>query len=436
MKKKKENKILENSLWIMSDKIFNMVVGILITGMVARYFGPEKLGIFNYSLSFITLFTAISTLGLETLVVKAIVTQEKDEGTILYTSLVMRVIGGILLIILSNVLIKVIEPDNKQIHTIVVILSFGMLFKSLDVIEYWIHAHQNAKYSSFVRIATIIFTSILKVALIFLKGSIIKLSFIYIFDAIMAGVIYQIMFFKKKNNNIGFSVDFKYGIKLLKQSWAIVLSGLMITLYMQLDKIMLGKMMNDYSQVGIYTAATQIATMWYFVPMALINSYKPVIMMAKENSADNYLNKMQKLYDLVSLSSLVFSILVIIFGKVVIRILFGKEFFGAYSILIISVWAGIFALLGSARSVWLISEGKQKYTMLYTFVGFIVNLVLNLLLINRFGGIGAAIATLIAQFVANVITLYFIEETKISSLMILKSLSLKRILRFRMKGVK
>lgn len=140
-------KVIKNSSWLVGDKIFTMIIGVFVNAIVARYFGPESYGQFNYALSFVTFFTSLSTLGLETLTVKAIVDKEQDEGTILCTSLVLRVIGGIILIIIAVMLKRLVEPNDTNTHILVSILSLTMVFKALEVIEYWIKAHQRAKIS-------------------------------------------------------------------------------------------------------------------------------------------------------------------------------------------------------------------------------------------------------------------------------------------------
>ena len=98
----------------------------------------------------------------------------------------------------------------------------------------------------------------------------------------------------------------------------------------------------------------------------------------------------------------------------------------AAKILNVSVWAGLFATLGSARSIWLVAENKQKYTLVYTSVGCIVNVILNCILIPKQGAFGAAIATLMAQLIANVFALMPFRETRESSIMILKSIFINK----------
>lgn len=162
-------KTLFNSGWLITDKLITMIIGIFITAIIARYLGPENYGEFNYALAFVSLFTAISTLGLEVLTVKSIVNKEENEGTILFTSLLLRILGGIILIVFSTIAIKIIEPTDFNLHILVLIMSFSMLIKSFEVIEYWIQAYQLARVSSIIRILTTIVTALLKLGLVFLR---------------------------------------------------------------------------------------------------------------------------------------------------------------------------------------------------------------------------------------------------------------------------
>ena len=61
------NRTIKNFGWLVGNRVFTMLIGVVVIAFVARYFGPEKYGQFNYALAIVTLFTALSTLGLETL---------------------------------------------------------------------------------------------------------------------------------------------------------------------------------------------------------------------------------------------------------------------------------------------------------------------------------------------------------------------------------
>lgn len=424
-------KIINNASWLVGNNVFNMVIGVFVMALVARYLGPKNYGIYNYALAFVTLFTAFSTLGLETLSVKSIVHQDEDEGTILYTSLVLRVIGGIFLTLLASVIIRYVAPNEALVHLLVLIMSFTMIFKSLEVIEYWIQANQKSKISSLIRMGEYIFSAIIKVAFVLLGGSLLHLALIYMSDALIIGVALVIAYFKNRISFTKWKFKFQYAKYVLSQSWYLILSGLMGTIYMQIDQVMLGSMVSNKTELGVYSAATQISNMWYFVPLAVITAFKPVIIKKKLESYEKYINAMQTLYSIVAWIGILFGIFIMLFSHLIVSILYGQEFSRASNIITISVWAGTFATLGSARSVWLLIENLQKYALVYTLVGLIINVGLNFVLIPYYGGIGAAFATLLAQISANVFALAFFKRTRISSVMIIKAFSPKYLFNIR-----
>ncbi|WP_239661669.1 flippase [Bacillus cereus] len=430
-KKGATTKIFKNSSWQVSEKIFSMLIGVFVTAIVARYFGPDKFGQFNYALSFTALFTAISTLGLETLTVKSIVDKRYDEGVILCTSLYLRIFGGISLTILSYLIINIIEPNDKNLHMMVLIMSLTMSFKSLEVIEYWIQAHQKAKISSIIRMSAYIILAGLKVLVVLLNGNLIHYTLIYMLDAVIIGTALFIAYFRKRENSAKWKFNKNYAKEILSQSWYLILSGLMVTLYMRIDQVMLGGMMPNKTEVGVYSAAVQIASMWYFVPMAVITSFQPVIMSKKNVDEEGYLKSIQLLYNIIVWMGIGFGLLFLMFSNILVNILFGPEYSKAASILSINIWAGTFAMCGTARGIWLICEGLQKYSMLYIGAGAVVNIILNYILIPLIGGFGAAIATLISQITVSLIAPFFLKKTRLSAVMLFKAFRLEGIIKKR-----
>ena len=71
----------------LGDKFLRMGFGLLIGVWVARYLGPEKFGLLNYAIAFVSLFNVFATLGLNNIVVRELVRKPSEKGEILGTSL-------------------------------------------------------------------------------------------------------------------------------------------------------------------------------------------------------------------------------------------------------------------------------------------------------------------------------------------------------------
>lgn len=421
MKKSDLKQIFGNSMWPIGEKIVTMLIGVIVTGITARYLGTENYGTVNYIISIVMLFTTFSTLGMETISVKDLTNNREKENIIIGTSFTIRVIGGILLIVLSQFTIGILSGWNKEFQILGIIIGSSMLFKSFEVIEYYIQSLMQMKISAITRFISTIIVALYKLIVVYLDLGKIGFMFSYLIDAIIVGILLYAWMKKKNVGKLKFSK--KYAIEILKQCWYLAVSGMMTTIYMRMDQVMIGSMLESKSENGIYSAAVRIAEMWYFVPMAVITSFQPIIMKAKKNDNEKqFFETQQKLYDIISIISLIFIIMISIFGKLIVRILYGEDYIEAASILLISVWAGLFATLGSARSPWLISENLQRYTIIYITSGAVVNILLNSLLIPNYGAMGAAVATLIAQICTSIITVLFIPKMRISGVMMLKSI--------------
>jgi O-antigen/teichoic acid export membrane protein len=189
---------------------------------------------------------------------------------------------------------------------------------------------------------------------------------------------------------------------------------------------MLGSMMKSKTNVGVYAAAVNIAQMWYFVPSAIQVSFKSLVMEHKAHGdKEKYEYHMIGLYSVTTYISVAFAIGISIFSPLIVHILYGKAYIPAASILTISIWGGVFAMLGTARSIWLVTENLQRYCIIYASTGCVTNIVLNLFLIPHYGAYGAAVATVITQYF-NI--MFFFKKTKPTFNMMIRALAPKYLI--------
>jgi len=209
--------------------------------------------------------------------------------------------------------------------------------------------------------------------------------------------------------------------KILTEGWPLIFSSVFIMVYMRIDQIMLKEMINEAS-VGIYTSALRLSEVWYVIPTIITASVFPSLLKSKNNNnQEQYLNRLQMLYELLTLISVGVGLVVTFFGEQIIHLLYGQAYQGAAAILVIHIWSGVTVYQGVARGYWIVAENLQKYTIYYIGIAGIVNIALNFLLIPKMQGQGAALATLAANIMGTLILPFFIKSTRISSVMLFKS---------------
>ena len=414
-------KILSNTGYLFGEKVFNMVLSLLVGIWVARYLGPEEFGLWQYSNSLVGLVTAVATLGTTNIVIRDLVDQpEEEEARILGTSFVLMLGAGL---VTAIIIVGVGFWLNNETVTrwLVVIASVNLILNAFNAFDYWFQSKVLSKYSVYARTTAQIVVSVLKVLFILLS-----LSVIYIAVTVVVGGVVRIIVWlysyeleEKKVSKWGF--DPKYAKRLLKDSWPLILSGLSVAVYMKIDQVMLKNMVN-VNAVGNYAVAVRVSELWYFIPATIASSVFPSIINSKKDSIEKYHRRLQYLYDVMAGVAIAIALPMTFLSDFIINLLFGSEYALAGGVLAIHIWAGIFVFLGVVRVKWIINENYQFYGMICTISGAISNVILNIWLIPIMGIMGAAWATVISQAIAAWILGYFIPKLRISSYMMFKSI--------------
>lgn len=392
-------KVLNNVSWLFADRILRMVAGLLITVWLARYLGTEKFGLLNYATAFVALFGALATMGLNGIVVRDLVKEPETANTVLGTAFVLQFLGGIIAFSLAVLTINILRPDNELLRLMVIIFSFALLFRGSEVVKYWFESQVQSKYVVWVENCIFLVFVLIKVILIILHANLVTFAWAALAEGIVTASAMLGVYIWRGNSLLNWRAKYLQAKKLIIDSWPLILSSLAIMAYMRIDQIMIGQMLGDEA-VGVYSAAVRICEVWYFVPVGIVASVFPSIIEAKKHSEKLYDLRLQKLYDLMVVISLLVAVPMTFLSEWFVVMAFGKEYKEAGLLLSINIWAGIFVSLGTASGKWFLVENLSSLMFYRTLWGALINIALNFLLIPRYGVLGAVIATFVSYSVA------------------------------------
>jgi O-antigen/teichoic acid export membrane protein len=413
-------KYFANTSWIFAEKFIRILLAFIVGIYVVRYLGPESFGVLSYVISFVGLFATIATLGLDSIVVRELVKDSSRRDELLGSVFYLRVIGALIAIVLTIIAAFILKESYSNIILICIIVT-STLFQSLNVVEYYFQANVVSKFNVYVQSSSLIVASLIKVFLVLFSAPLISFAIVYVVEYIFLSFGFYLVY---KINNLKIKKwKFKSStaIVLLKDAWPLVLSGVVISIYMKIDQVMIKNMLSS-KEVGYYAAAVKLSEAWYFIPMAICTSLFPAIVKAKQVSEKLYLSRLQKLYDILAWMSIGIAIPVTFLSEFIIKILFGVKFLPAAPVLTIYIWAGVATFLGVASSQYLISENMTKLSFFRTLIGMIINVILNLIFIPIYGIVGSALATLISYTLAT-FSIVFFEDTRTQFIMMLKSIT-------------
>lgn len=424
MKSSIVKKELSNAGWMIGARIIQMMFSFFISILTARYLGPDNYGLVNYGMAYVGFFTALCTLGINSIIVKELVSKPKEEGTIMGTTIFLRFFSSVLSVVLICVVVFFVDYGEQLTQKVVFLCSLSLIFQVFDTINYWFQSRYMAKVTSLSTLGAYVIVSIYKMYLLMTGKGVVWFAISTSIDYVCVAVL-QILAYKKYNGaKMAFSCTMAKN--LLGKSYHFILSGLMVAIYGYTDKFMLKQMLNE-TVVGYYSIATTISTMWVFILAAVIDSVYPTIMKLYETDYDGYKKKNKQLYAIVFYMSMFVSVLFMIFGKLIIDILYGDKYALAVTPLKIVTWYTAFSYLGVARNAWIVCENEQKYLKYMYFGAAIINIILNLLLIPQFGAAGAAFASLITQIFTSLILPALFKGMRPNTMLMLEAIFLRGV---------
>ncbi len=420
-------KYFKNTSWLFGEKILRMIVGLFVGIWIARYLGPEQFGLFSYAQSFVGLFTAIATLGLDGIVIRELVKDETRRDELIGTAFWLKLMGAIGVLVVLAIAVN-FTSNNTYTNTLVFIIASATIFQSFNVIDMYFQSQVMSRYIVYANIISLFVSSLIKIALVLNEAPLEAFAWVVLFDSfVLAG---GFIYFFLKNSAIKIphlKFNKSTAFSLLRDSWPLILSGIVISIYMKIDQVMIKEMMNAEA-VGQYAAAIRLSEAWYFIPMVIASSLFPAIINAKKISEELYYARLQKLYDLMVWIAIAIALPMTFLSDWIVELLYGEQYKQAGSVLMIHIWAGVFVFLGVASGKWLLGENLQIFSTINTTIGAGVNVILNYFLIEKMGIEGAAWSTLISYFIAAYLSLSFFKKTRANFINISKSLLLTRIL--------
>ncbi len=393
-------RVATNVGWLAADKLIGAVSGLLVAVWVARYLGPDRLGVYSYALAFAGVFSPLAQLGLGGVIIRELVREPEARPEILGTAFVLQTLSSLVTLLLTVAAVFLVRPGDPLTQLAVVIVAAGMLFRVANVLDFWFQSQIQSRYTVWAQRGALLTIAAFKVGLILLQAPL--LAFVVAAAAeIVLGAGGLVFFYRRSGQRLGdWRTNWQRGRRLLADSWPLIFSGLAVGVYMRFDAVMLGQMLNERA-VGLYSEAVRLTEFWYFLPMALASSVFPVIVHSRVSQTPaEHDRRMQLFFDVMTLAAYVVVIPAALLARPVVGLLYGPAYAETGRILGVYILSFVFTAVGLAANKWLLTENFTRFYMVATLLGAVVNVGLNFWWIPRFGGVGAAWATVVSYAVS------------------------------------
>lgn len=405
--------------WGLSEKALRLLSSMVIGALVARTLGPGNYGLLNFAISAAGILSILPYFGMDEITVRDIVNNPPGTNTTLGSVFILRLTGaGAVCIILS--VFAVYFKGASVRNNMVLLCALPLIFQTSQVYEFFLRTQMQNRLISFMNIAGLLISCVYRLLLIFYKAPLYCYAAAGALESAVICISACITAYSQGvriNHWKASTVRMK---ELLRDSWPVALSSVVILIYMKIDQLMLSWIQNDYA-TGLYAAAARISESWYFVPMSLSGSLLPVLLKKFTDRDPSLPRDLGRYYRLFFWGSAAVGLGITVFSRIIIAYMFGPEYQASAQMLTIHIWAGVFVSIGLLNGKWELMQNLQKITMYRTVIGSVINIALNLLLIPKMSGVGASLATLAAYSVSGYFALWFFPSSRAHFYFIVKS---------------
>jgi len=403
-----KKKVFMNVFWAMLGKIINMAAALLVGILVARYLGPENYGVMNYVISYVTLFSVISTFGLSNIEVRELSRTPEKKDVILGTCFIIRFFFTTIAYLAIAVTVFVFDTDS---FTKAMILIYGLSLYStscFEVVRNYFTSIVKNEYIVKTEIVRIIIGSAIKLVLLAVHAPLWCFIAAITFDSVLVASGYIISYRRTVSEISSWSFNKDIVPYYISQSFPLLLSGAAIIVYQRIDQVMIGNMI-DKESVGYFATAGKFLDIILFLPTVLTQTVTPLIVKTKRDSSnDEYEKKSYQFISIVVWTSIILAMIFSLLAYPMIRFTYGVQYMAAVPVLQIMAWKTVGMAISSSGGQLIIIENKQKWAVLRNIAGCVVCILLNLLLIPKYGIVGSAYVTIITLFVSGYIANSFI----------------------------
>jgi len=400
--------IFKNTFWLAVAEVIQKGVGFLIVVWIARHFGPAIYGQWAFALSFVALFTVLADFGFGTLTVREVARDKSKTSSYIDNIVAMKLILGLIVMGLIALVIQFLGKEPQVIKLVyflgiyVILNTFGSFFRSI------FRANEKMQYETVCRVVQSLSLLGLGAFFILNKGSILTISYAYI-GATFIGVLSSLALIWRYFSRFFLKLDFKICKEILKESWPFCLSGVFVTIYFNIDTVMISIIKNDF-WTGIYGSVYNIEL--------FINSFLGLVCVAlfPRISKDivNNISKFKKDYKRIiyflSIISTPFILTTLFYSKDILNFFYGNRFILGSSIFIVLILTLYFSIINNFIGLVIFALNKQKVYMYLLLISIIFNITGNILFINLWGALGAAATTLLSEILIMVLFCDFINK--------------------------
>lgn len=385
-------------LILVVEKVIVLGLALVVSALVARTYGPSVFGTFSMALAVATMLSPFLDFGMFNVLPVWIINAEEDRNVVMSGPFVLRIIST-LVILLITTLVFLIFDFSMLGCSLVLIAIFSVCLRFYTELGVLLVALGKGKAKAYFTVGACLVVASVKILAIFQSVSIVVFSAILVFESIVLS--FFLLLCAIRFGGLRWAKPKLYVVfGMLRDSWPLMLAGVNSVIYLRIDQLMLGAMM-PLSEVGYYAAGVRLAEGAFFLPSIVASVLFPSII-SSVNSWSEHVGYIRRASLALSVLGLFVVVVGVVFTGELIDILYGSAYEPATNMARVGLLAFPFVCIGALVSRVFLLRKIQHFTLYFSIFGSVFNIILNYFFIPLWGGLGAAVSSVLSYSIVHV----------------------------------
>jgi O-antigen/teichoic acid export membrane protein len=403
-------RVFQNTVILLGGRGASLFLSAAASVVLARYLGREGLGEYGALYAYLTLYSWLATFGLEPILAREAAQRRSEASSIFFTgsaiSVAFAVAGTGLALMFAPLF-----GYGGQLRLLLFIAALDiLLFPSIRIFGIIFQVDMQQWYNVGIGLARQVLW-LLAVVLLAMG----RADFLWVILARTGCAVVEVglmLFVTLQRRFLSgpwtFSLD--RARQFVRYGFPLALSVVAVGIYHRIDQVMLHKIAGDQA-LGPYVVAVQLIEQLSVFPVALVSSLFPVLsqVSGQEDQFRHYLGVSYRFLMVVVFAAC--AVFTPIAGPLV-DFFYGKQFHSSATLLVVLVWSEVPIFFGVVIANAIIAKNLQRYLPISTVLGAVVNVILNLTFIPRWGALGASWATVVSYCLASIFLFLGIRQTR------------------------
>lgn len=398
-------KIALNTIISAVVRIIGMVVALIIIGLLTRYFNKNDWGEYTIMATFGAIFSVLAEFGLYQIMTREISRPQAEEEKIASNIFTFRLIFSLFIFALAPI-IALLFPYSNQARWGILIGMIGFWFLSdsqvlMGVFQKYLRMDKVALAEIVGRLVQ------LGLTIWFVKKDYGFLPLVAVFTLSCLVNFILIFTLTKKHIKLKLEFDFSFWQKIIKQSYPLALSNILVMVYFSVNSLILS-VFKPAVDVGIFRLAYKVLESLIFFPAMFVGLIMPLISKAAVADKEQFKRIFQRSHDILLIFGLPLVLGMMVLASPIIALLGGGKYPEAEPALVVLMAAVGAIFLGTLFSYVLIAINKQKTLLFISATGAVFNLLFNFIFIPLYSYQAAAWGSVLTESLVSCLMLVFI----------------------------